>query len=85
MTSLYRILLHRYDDPLPPPLSPSLQYKHGVQVVHVSLHPNFQRDDLFRLLHINGLLVSASGDQKEEEGKREDLNEERKTSTVQQR
>ena len=71
-------------------LSSSLQYKHGVhgtQVVHVSLHPNFQRDDLFRLLHINGLLVSASssGDQKEEDGKMERLNEERKTSIVQQR
>ncbi|MCG8625199.1 MAG: hypothetical protein MJE68_24775 [Proteobacteria bacterium] len=55
-------------------------------MVHVSLHSNFQRDDLFRLLHINGLLVSASGGQEEEEeGKMEGLNEERKTSTIQQR
>ncbi len=26
----------------------------GTQIVHVSLHPGFKRDDLFRLLHING-------------------------------
>jgi hypothetical protein len=49
-------------------------------VVHVTLHPNFQRDDLFHLLHINGLLVSATSG--EEDGKRD---EERKTSAVQQR
>ena len=32
------------------------QCKHDserVQIIHVSLHPGFKRDDLFRLLHLN--------------------------------
>ena len=59
-----------------------LQYKHsaqGTQVIHVSLHPGFHRDDLFRLLHINGLLVPAPDE------KGEELDEQRKISTIQSR
>lgn len=41
-------------------LAEHLKYRLGVertQVVHAPLHPSFKRDDLFRLLHLNGLLV----------------------------
>ena len=29
--------------------------------MYVSLHPSFQRDDLFRLFHLNGLLSQKEG------------------------
>lgn len=30
-------------------------------MVYTALHPTFQRDDLFRLLHLNGLLSQQKG------------------------